>query len=186
RWGSLPPQGKSEASHGTHLAERIRTMRDEGWELEDVILAYEEPLIQVAAAADMSADLDRGVAPIAADVVAYIEDLREQQLEQQLDLETSRARIVELEDEIRELDERLGGVSQERVALIQRIEAEERVRQQFETVERMFERDEARVSREGNEIVLRMVGLTRSEEHTSELQSRENLVCRLLLEKKTS
>src|SRR5690606_40880883 len=28
------------------------------------------------------------------------------------------------------------------------------------------------------------VGGTRSEEHTSELQSRENLVCRLLLEKK--
>src|SRR5436309_11874504 len=28
--------------------------------------------------------------------------------------------------------------------------------------------------------------LSRSEEHTSELQSRENLVCRLLLEKKTS
>src|SRR5207302_10548381 len=27
-------------------------------------------------------------------------------------------------------------------------------------------------------------GMTRSEEHTSELQSRENLVCRLLLEKK--
>src|SRR5690606_40283707 len=27
-------------------------------------------------------------------------------------------------------------------------------------------------------------GTTRSEEHTSELQSRENLVCRLLLEKK--
>src|SRR5690606_40966819 len=27
--------------------------------------------------------------------------------------------------------------------------------------------------------------LSRSEEHTSELQSRENLVCRLLLEKKT-
>src|SRR5690606_40163880 len=27
-------------------------------------------------------------------------------------------------------------------------------------------------------------GLSRSEEHTSELQSRENLVCRLLLEKK--
>src|SRR5690606_40293114 len=27
---------------------------------------------------------------------------------------------------------------------------------------------------------------TRSEEHTSELQSRENLVCRILLEKKTS
>src|SRR5690606_39459296 len=30
----------------------------------------------------------------------------------------------------------------------------------------------------------RMVGESRSEEHTSELQSREKLVCRLLLEKK--
>src|SRR6266511_3635407 len=32
--------------------------------------------------------------------------------------------------------------------------------------------------------VLPSRALTRSEEHTSELQSRENLVCRLLLEKK--
>src|SRR5690606_39377164 len=29
-----------------------------------------------------------------------------------------------------------------------------------------------------------LIGMQRSEEHTSELQSRENLVCRLLLEKK--
>src|SRR5690606_34359932 len=34
------------------------------------------------------------------------------------------------------------------------------------------------------EVELRAVTLERSEEHTSELQSRENLVCRLLLEKK--
>src|SRR5436309_11032046 len=32
--------------------------------------------------------------------------------------------------------------------------------------------------------LVKAVGLLRSEEHTSELQSRENLVCRLLLEKK--
>src|SRR5690606_39788179 len=34
--------------------------------------------------------------------------------------------------------------------------------------------------------LLRCVSETRSEEHTSELQSRENLVCRLLLEKKNN
>src|SRR2546430_12257721 len=32
--------------------------------------------------------------------------------------------------------------------------------------------------------ILELVGLERSEEHTSELQSQSNLVCRLLLEKK--
>src|SRR5690606_41722699 len=36
----------------------------------------------------------------------------------------------------------------------------------------------------GNPRPSRMSTVTRSEEHTSELQSRENLVCRLLLEKK--
>jgi OmpA-OmpF porin, OOP family len=116
--------------------------------------------VQIAAAADRTADFDRDVGAIAADLVAYIEDLRERERESMLDLEGSRARIAELEDEIRELDERLGGVSQERVALIQRLEAEARVREQFERIESMFLREEARVSREGNELVLRMVGLT--------------------------
>jgi outer membrane protein OmpA-like peptidoglycan-associated protein len=69
-------------------------------------------------------------------------------------------RIAELQEEIRALDEQLGGVSQERVALAQRLEAEARIREQFTTVENMFERDEARVSREGNRMVVRLVGLT--------------------------
>src|SRR5690606_41669570 len=37
---------------------------------------------------------------------------------------------------------------------------------------------------QGFERVAAIIHLARSEEHTSELQSRENLVCRLLLEKK--
>src|SRR5690606_39963903 len=36
----------------------------------------------------------------------------------------------------------------------------------------------------GDDVALAALDLLRSEEHTSELQSRENLVCRLLLEKK--
>src|SRR5207302_10827876 len=35
-----------------------------------------------------------------------------------------------------------------------------------------------------DDVVVADLGIHRSEEHTSELQSRENLVCRLLLEKK--
>src|SRR5690606_41467019 len=47
------------------------------------------------------------------------------------------------------------------------------------------EGDERRVRVDGGGRARGEVG-TRSEEHTSELQSRENLVCRLLLEKKNS
>src|SRR5690606_39955477 len=48
---------------------------------------------------------------------------------------------------------------------------------QFVTLELPIERAD------GLGPVLRTYTLSRSEEHTSELQSRENLVCRLLLEK---
>src|SRR5436309_9680052 len=45
--------------------------------------------------------------------------------------------------------------------------------------------DRADIHEAGNVIgVVVRGGIVRSEEHTSELQSRENLVCRLLLEKK--
>jgi outer membrane protein OmpA-like peptidoglycan-associated protein len=43
---------------------------------------------------------------------------------------------------------------------VQRLEAEARVKEQFEKVEKMFTPDEARVFREGNNIILRLVGLS--------------------------
>src|SRR5207302_11452708 len=48
------------------------------------------------------------------------------------------------------------------------------------------DRRELRVAEQSlpNEVLFPLIERLRSEEHTSELQSRENLVCRLLLEKK--
>jgi outer membrane protein OmpA-like peptidoglycan-associated protein len=43
---------------------------------------------------------------------------------------------------------------------VQRLEAEARIREQFAAIENMFTRDEARVAREGNRMVIRLVGLT--------------------------
>src|SRR2546430_7041800 len=44
--------------------------------------------------------------------------------------------------------------------------------------------DEVTITREGDCAVIQYKEAGRSEEHTSELQSQSNLVCRLLLEKK--
>src|SRR2546430_10449675 len=49
---------------------------------------------------------------------------------------------------------------------------------------RSFENARQNITRLGRNIVL--IWLCRSEEHTSELQSQSNLVCRLLLEKKNN
>jgi OOP family OmpA-OmpF porin len=157
---SLAQQANYEARHAIYLATLIGKLRDDDSSLEDIILSYEEPLTQISAAADKVAQLDKGIEPVVTDLVAYIEGLREQAAQAEADLTDTRTRIGELEEEIRDLDERLGGVSQERVALVQRLEAEARIREQFTTIESLFNRDEARVSREGNRMVIRLVGLT--------------------------
>src|SRR5690606_32721799 len=157
---SLAQQANYEARHAIYLARLIQSIDDDDRTLEEIILSYEEPLAQIGAAADLAVQLDRGIEPAVGEIVSFIEALRERSEQTENDLDAGRARIAELEEEIRDLDEQLGGVSKERVALVQRLEAENRLREQFATVESMFTRDEARVSREGNRIVLRLVGLT--------------------------
>jgi outer membrane protein OmpA-like peptidoglycan-associated protein len=156
---SLAQQANYEARHAVQLARAITAIRDADRSLEDIILSYEDPLVQIGAAADKVAQLDQGIEPVTAELVSYIESVREQAAQSAQDLEYGRARVAELEEEMRALDERLGGVSQERVALVQRIEAAARLREQFTMIETMFERDEARVSREGDRMIVRLVGL---------------------------
>jgi outer membrane protein OmpA-like peptidoglycan-associated protein len=157
---SLAQQANYEARHAIYLAKLIAMMRDDGDTLEDVILRYEDPVTQISGAADRVAQFDKGIEPVVMELVTYIEALREQSSQSQRDLTDSRQRVAELEEEIRELDQRLGGVSQERVALVQRLEAEARIREQFTAIENMFDREQARVSREGNRMIIRLVGLT--------------------------
>ena len=157
---SLAQQANYEARHAIYLAGLIDRLREQDQSLEDLILSYEQPLADISAAADKAAQLDKGIEPVVTELVAYIEGLREQASQAERDLTDTRTRVGELEEEIRDLDERLGGVSQERVALVQRLEAEARIREQFAAIENLFTRDEARVSREGNRMIIRLVGLT--------------------------
>ncbi|HEX5045891.1 MAG TPA: OmpA family protein [Gammaproteobacteria bacterium] len=157
---SLAQQANYEARHAIALAKVIGTMRDQDRSLEDVILRYEDPLVQIGAAADKAIQLDDGIEPVTKDLVSYVESLRERAAQSERDLADGRTRVAELEEEIRGLDERLGGVSQERTALVQKLEAESRIREQFATIESSFDRNEARVSREGNRVIVRLVGVT--------------------------
>ena len=157
---SLAQQANYEARHAIYLAKVIGTMRDEDRSIEDVILTYEEPLFRSALPPTRSCSSTRASSPSCRDLVTYIEGLRERASQSEVDLADRRTRVGELEEEIRDLDAQLGGVSQERVALVQRLEAEARIREQFATIENMFQRDEARVSREGNRMIIRLVGLT--------------------------
>jgi len=101
-----------------------------------------------------------GHAELRAELVAYIENTQNELQSLGQDVEAGNLRLADMEDEVRALDERLGGATAERAALVRRLEAQARVKAQFEEVEKMFTKTEARVFREGNNVILRLVGLS--------------------------
>ena len=157
---SLARQANYEAKHAIYLSEIVRRVRDRDLTAEQLVLQWEGPLREIAGVADIQPDMENGPAALTTELIAYFENqARELQALQQEKAE-NEIRMADLEEELRTLDERLGGATAERAALIQRLEAQARVKEQFERVEKMFTSDEARVFRQGDTVILRLVGLS--------------------------
>jgi OOP family OmpA-OmpF porin len=157
---SLARQANYEAKHAIYLSEVVRKVRDRDLTAEQLVLQWEKPLRDVSGAADVVPDMEDGPDRLAAELVAYIELKNNENQALGQENSENEIRLAEMEEEMTTLDERLGGATAERAALVQRLEAQARVKQQFAQVEKMFSAAEARVFREGNNIILRLTGLT--------------------------
>jgi OOP family OmpA-OmpF porin len=126
---------------------------------EDLILSWESYLAELQAAAAVAAAPDTETPAAIAELAIEIERLRLSEKQLQRELGDTRAFNAALEDEIHELDERLGGASDERQQLMLRLEAQARAREQFAQAEALFGPDEAIVFRQSEDIVVRVIGL---------------------------
>jgi len=157
---NLARQANYEAKHAIYLSEVIRDVRDKDLTVEQLVLYWEDSMNQIAGAADIVPAMAAGPEELTSELVAYVEDQSNEIQSLQQESESGILRLADMEEEIRALDQRLGGATVERAALVQRLQAQARVKEQFEQVEKMFRRSEARVFREGNNVILRMVGLS--------------------------
>ena len=157
---SLARQANYEAKHAIYLSEVVRKVRDRDLTAEQLVLQWEKPMRDVSGAADVVPDMENGPDRLATELVAYIDQMSNENQALGQEKAENETRLADMEEEMSALDERLGGATAERAALVQRLEAQARVKQQFEQVEKMFGSTEARVFREGNNIILRLVGLT--------------------------
>ena len=133
---SLAKQANYEAKHAIYLSEIVLKVRDKDLSPEQLVLLWEEQFRAVAGAADVIPDMQDGPERLSAELVSYIENLRAEKQALEQENADNQLRLADMEEELRVLDERLGGATAERTALIQRIEAQERIKEQFEQVER--------------------------------------------------
>jgi outer membrane protein OmpA-like peptidoglycan-associated protein len=156
---SLAREAKYEARHAIHLAQYLKRAKQAGRSAESLVLEWEAPLQQIAAAADINAEFDKGYeAPVAA-VTAYIEDQRAESHELGQLVADGQAEVDALNEEIKELHTELGWAANEQEFLQARLQAQENLRLKVKEIESTFERSEAQVFRDSNEIYIRLVGL---------------------------
>ena len=157
---SLARQANYEAKHAIYLSEIVRKVRDNDLTAEQLVLQWEATLRQIAGVADIQPDMATGPDKLTGELVSYFDNLTNEKQALEQEKAEFLVRIADMEEELRALDQRLGGATAERAALIQRLEAQARVKEQFERVEKMFTSDEARVFRQGDTVILRLVGLS--------------------------
>jgi len=144
-----------EARHALYIAVLASRIEQEESSVEALILDWESSLGDIATAANIEPDFSVGPEESSAGIIILLEEIPGLRS----DLKDRDALIVDLEDEIRELDAAYGGASADRSKLIRRLEQQARVREQFRQVENMFTSSEAIVLRDGNQLIVRLVGL---------------------------
>jgi OOP family OmpA-OmpF porin len=159
----LAAQARYEARHATFLAQLIeRVLKEEGDDqagVEALVLSWEEPLKKIAAEMELSAQFDNGMQ-------ATMQEINEHAGQQAQEVRRLKQELADRDDQLgtlntqlQRLESRLGGVSEERVALQRRVDAQERLRSSVAALEASFTADEARVARQGDDIVLSLLGI---------------------------
>ena len=160
---SLAQQATYEARHALYLAETIKPLlksdKDEH-ALEALMLAWEEPLKRMATELEINARFDNGYLRPTQDFIERIGKLQQELRSLRQDVADKNSQITLLNREIKRLEDRLGGVSEERVALQRRLDVQAQQRANVSQVENAFTPAEARVYRQGDNLVISLVGIT--------------------------
>jgi OOP family OmpA-OmpF porin len=159
---NLAAQASYEARHSMYLAKLIEATLDKKGEqagLEELILSWEAPLREIAAAVDLPARFDNGVQPLMQELQKQTQEQRRETQRLTRELQDRNEQLAAMNTEMEKLEARLGGVSQERIALQRRVDAQERLRGNIARIEGSFTADDARVYRQGEDVVISLLGI---------------------------
>ncbi|MFC2103331.1 OmpA family protein [Bacteroidota bacterium] len=155
----LIQEAKYEALHSLYLSKLIADLQDQDKTFEDIILIYETPIHKIAGQLDLKAEFDEGHEKPADNIIRSIEILQDSLLSLQSLSSDQMQEISLLREELELVKGRLEGIETEKSVLSEKMEALERAKQQYSEVQKLFTRSEALIFRDGNDVIIRLVGL---------------------------
>jgi len=160
---SLAAQALYEARHALFLAEVIGPLQkkeEEEHALEELLLGWEEPLKRMAAELGANPRFDEGYLRPTQELLERIQQLQRDSRKLKQDVEDRDGQVAILSAELKRLEQKLGGVSDERVALQRRLDVQAQQRANIAQIEASFTPAEARVFRQADTLVISLMGVT--------------------------
>lgn len=146
---SLAREAKYEAEHARYLAQKAEAVDDDDLSVEQLLLDGEKPFRAIAGELDIVIDQSKGNQKATSDIITAIQYLKDEIRDLGLQLSDKDQQIVLLQ-----------GEAKERAALANQIQRQEQRRARFASVEQMFEPSEARVFRQGDNVTVRLLGVS--------------------------
>ena len=157
---SLAREANYEAKHAIYLQQIVKKLRDDDKLIEAHLLESEVPLAKIAETVGIVGTFDAGFDPTTNAIIETVRALQDSALKLEQHLADRNQQIGMLNLRIAEMEETLGGIEKEKSALALKIEAQAKVRAQFDAVEKLFTREEANVLRKTDDIILRLISLS--------------------------
>ena len=162
-----------EINHAQYLSQKILEIKDKKISLEQILLNWEKDLWNISEIADIDPDIQEGTHTLTNKLISFFKSqvieigklkLEIEVLQKEVDALNqekieNRVTIEDMNEEMRSLDNQLIEASENSANLIQMLESQERIKEQFMQVENLFLPQEARIFRESDMIILRLFGL---------------------------
>ena len=156
----LAQVAKYEAAHAIFLNQMIEKIKDSKSSYEDLFLAVEKPIANIASTLDLVAHFDQGYEKPKRQIITKVEDLQEK-LRLALEvIEKRNSEINNLQQQIASMESRLGSLTAAEKALQGQLEKQRQQEEKIFQVSRMFTSAEAKVLRDGNNVIIRLYGLS--------------------------
>jgi outer membrane protein OmpA-like peptidoglycan-associated protein len=159
----LAAQARYDVKHATYLAQQVqRTMqqeKDDQAGIEALILSWEEPLERIAADMELDIRFDEGQQKPMKEIGEYAQQQSQEMRRLKQEIQDRDEQIAALNGQLQRVESKLGGESQERIALQRQVDAQARLRANVAAIEASFTADEARVYRQGEDVVVSLLGI---------------------------
>ncbi len=151
---------KYEAAHAIYLNEQISRFKDADMKFEDVYLISEKPISKIGNAIGVAAAFDKGLEVPTNLIIEKINENRNNLKKALKIIEKRNNQIASLQDKVKSLESKLGSLTAAEQSLRDKLEKKRQREALIRDVSLMFTREEGRVIRDRENIIIRLYGLT--------------------------